>query len=62
MVIHLDDFMAKLPPSEREAIQKRTAELIAEEKTLRRTRARPRRSAAKHPKSNNHEGGGPSIP
>ena len=38
MSIRLDDFMAKLPKKRQEAIKKRTAELIAEEATLRQVR------------------------
>ena len=38
MAIKLDDYVAKLPKKERRAIEKRTAELIAEEATLRQLR------------------------
>ena len=38
MAIKLDDYLAKLPEERQEAIRKRTAELIAEEATLRRSR------------------------
>lgn len=62
MAIHLDDFMAQLPPSERETIRKQTAELIAEDKANRQTRERSPRNATKQRKSNNSQGGGPSIP
>ncbi|MFO0959709.1 MAG: XRE family transcriptional regulator [Isosphaeraceae bacterium] len=38
MAIRLDDFVADLPEDQREAIRARTAELIAEEATLRQLR------------------------
>jgi transcriptional regulator with XRE-family HTH domain len=38
MAIRLDDFVAKLPEDQQQAIKKRTAELIAEEATLRQLR------------------------
>ena len=38
MAIRLDDFVAKLPKKEQQAIRKRTKELIAEEATLRQLR------------------------
>jgi DNA-binding XRE family transcriptional regulator len=44
MSIRLDDFTAKLPKKERQAIRKRTAELIAEESTLRQLREARERS------------------
>jgi hypothetical protein len=44
MPIRLDDYMAKLPKKRRQAIQKRAAELIAEEATLRQLREARRRS------------------
>ena len=44
MVIRLEDFIAKLPEEEQQAIQKRTAELIAEEATLRQLRVARERS------------------
>jgi ribosome-binding protein aMBF1 (putative translation factor) len=44
MVIRLDDFVAELPEKDREAIRKRTAELIAEEATLRQIRDARERS------------------
>ena len=44
MAIRLDDFVAKLPEDHREAIRKRTAELIAEEATLRQLRVARERS------------------
>jgi transcriptional regulator with XRE-family HTH domain len=44
MAIRLDDFVAKLPEDHREAIGKRTAELIAEEATLRQLRVARERS------------------
>jgi DNA-binding XRE family transcriptional regulator len=40
----LDDFVAKLPKKEQRAIKKRTAELIAEEATLRQLREARERS------------------
>lgn len=44
MAIRLDDFMAKLPDEDRQAIAKRTAELITEEVTLRQLREARERS------------------
>ncbi len=44
MAIPLDDFVAKLPKKQRQAIKKRTAELIAEEATLRQLREARERS------------------
>jgi hypothetical protein len=44
MAIRLDDFVAKLPKKRQEAIKKRTAELIAEEATLRQVREARERS------------------
>jgi predicted transcriptional regulator len=44
MAIRLDDFVAKLPKKQQRAIQKRTAELIAEEATLRQLREARERS------------------
>ena len=44
MAIRLDDFVAKLPKKEQKAIRKRTAELIAEEATLRQVREARERS------------------
>jgi transcriptional regulator with XRE-family HTH domain len=44
MAIRLDDFVAKLPKKQQEAIRKRTAELIAEEATLRQLREARERS------------------
>jgi predicted transcriptional regulator len=44
MPIRLDDFVAKLPKKEQKAIRKRTAELIAEEATLRQLREARERS------------------
>jgi transcriptional regulator with XRE-family HTH domain len=44
MPIRLDDFVAKLPKERQEAIKKRTAELIAEEATLRQLREARERS------------------
>lgn len=44
MAIRLDDYVAKLPKERQEAIKKRTAELIAEEATLRQLRAARERS------------------
>jgi hypothetical protein len=38
MPIRLDDYVAKLPEERQHAIKKRTAELIAEEATLRQIR------------------------
>ncbi len=46
MAIPLDDIIAKLPKEQREAIAKRTAELIAEEATLRQLRQARERSQA----------------
>jgi transcriptional regulator with XRE-family HTH domain len=44
MAIRLDDYMAKLPKKQQQAIQKRAAQLIAEEATLRELREARRRS------------------
>jgi hypothetical protein len=44
MAIRLDDFVAKLPKKQQQAIKKRTAELIAEEATLRQLREARERS------------------
>src|ERR1035438_6769821 len=44
MAIPLDDFVANLPKNEQRAIRKRTAELIAEEATLRQLREARERS------------------
>ena len=44
MPIKLDDYMAKLPKKQQRAIKKRTAELIAEEATLRQLREARERS------------------
>jgi DNA-binding XRE family transcriptional regulator len=44
VAIRLDDFVAKLPKQEQKAIKKRTAELIAEEATLRQLREARERS------------------
>lgn len=44
MAIRLDEFTAKLSKEERQAIRKRTAELIAEEATLRQLREARERS------------------
>lgn len=44
MAIRLDDFIAKLPEDQQEAIKKRSAELIAEEATLRQIREARERS------------------
>src|SRR5271155_2634405 len=44
MAIRLDDFTSRLPKKERQAIRKRTAELIAEEVTLRQLRTARERS------------------
>lgn len=44
MAIRLDDFVAKLPAHEQAAIRRRTAELIAEEATLRQLREARERS------------------
>jgi predicted transcriptional regulator len=44
MAIRLDDFVAELPKKQRQAIRKRTAELIAEEATLRQLREARERS------------------
>jgi ribosome-binding protein aMBF1 (putative translation factor) len=44
MPIRLDDFVSKLPEKDQEAIKKRTAELIAEEATLRQLREARERS------------------
>jgi hypothetical protein len=44
MAVRLDDFVAKLPKKQQQAIKKRTAELIAEEATLRQLREARQRS------------------
>ena len=44
MAIPLEDILARLPEEERQAIEKRAAELIAEEATLRQVREAPHRS------------------
>jgi DNA-binding XRE family transcriptional regulator len=44
MAIRLDDFVAKLPKKEQQAIRKRTAKLITEETTLRQVREARERS------------------
>jgi hypothetical protein len=44
MAIRLDDYLAKLPKKRQRAIQKRAAELIAEEATLRQLREARQRS------------------
>ena len=44
MPIRLDDYVAKLPEERQEAIKSRTAELIAEEATLRQVREARARS------------------
>lgn len=44
MAIRLDDFIAKLPEKDRQAIAKRTAKLLAEEATLRQAREARERS------------------
>src|SRR3954451_5010289 len=44
MAIRLDDFVAKLPKKQQQAINKRTTELIAEEATLRQVREARERS------------------
>ena len=44
MAIRLDEFVAGLPKKEQQAIKKRTAELIAEEATLRQLREARERS------------------
>jgi hypothetical protein len=52
MAVKLDDYVAKLPKKRQEAIGKRTAELIAEEATLRQSREarnRSRSEVAKEP-------------
>jgi transcriptional regulator with XRE-family HTH domain len=46
MPIRLDDYIAKLPKKDQRAIKKRTAELIAEEATLRQLREARERSQA----------------
>jgi DNA-binding XRE family transcriptional regulator len=46
MAIRLDDYIAKLPKKDQRAIKKRTAELIAEEATLRQLREARERSQA----------------
>ena len=52
MAVKLDDYVAGLPEERREAIRKRTAELIAEEATSRRSREareRPEADRAEKP-------------
>jgi transcriptional regulator with XRE-family HTH domain len=44
MAVRLNDFVAKLPKKEQQVIRKRTAELIAEEATLRQLREARERS------------------
>src|SRR5438270_5777535 len=44
MTIKLDDYLSKLPKKRQQAIRKRTAELIAEEATLRQLREARERS------------------
>jgi transcriptional regulator with XRE-family HTH domain len=44
MAIRLDDYVAKLPKKDQQAIKKRTAELLAEEATLRQVREARERS------------------
>jgi hypothetical protein len=44
MAIRFDDYMARLPEERRQAIEKRAAELIAEEATLRQLREARERS------------------
>jgi len=44
MAIRFDDYMAKLPKKRQQVIKKRTAELIAEEATLRQLREARERS------------------
>ena len=44
MTVKLDDIMSKLPEERRQAIEKRAAELIAEEATLRQLREARERS------------------
>jgi hypothetical protein len=46
MAIKFDDYMAKLPKKQQQAIKKRAAELIAEEATLRQLREARERSQA----------------
>jgi DNA-binding XRE family transcriptional regulator len=46
MPIRLDDYIAKLPKKDQRAIKKRTAELVAEEATLRQLREARERSQA----------------
>ncbi len=46
MAINFDDYIKKLPKKERDAIAKRSAQLIAEEATLRETRKAQHRSQA----------------
>ena len=46
MAVKLDDYVARLPEERREAIRKRTAELIAEEATSRQSREARERSEA----------------
>ena len=51
MAVRLDEFVAKLPKKEQRAIKKRTAELIAEEATLRQLREARERSQEEVAKS-----------
>jgi len=44
MAIRFDDYMAKLPKKRQQAVKKRTAELMAEEATLRQLREARERS------------------
>jgi predicted transcriptional regulator len=44
MAIKLDDYLSKLPKKRQQAIKKRTAELVAEEATLRQLREARERS------------------
>jgi transcriptional regulator with XRE-family HTH domain len=44
MAIPLDDYVAKLPKKDQQAIKKRTAELLVEEATLRQVRVARERS------------------
>lgn len=44
MAIKLDDYLAKLPATQQQAIQERAAELVAEEATLRELREARERS------------------
>ena len=46
MAIRIDDFIARLPEKDQQAIAERTAELIAEEATLRQIREARERSQA----------------